>query len=269
MQICQVYDVIFNSGVVKKSEADPYIFGFMVQVTIDRIKQKYNHDLSLNFTKLKNLKYKGKSVRPQRIRARKGPKIEEVLQPEQSGVFNNVLPKEVNKQINENVKTPKWDILILKEQILSLSDVVAIANHSKATLFSKFSMDLFKHNMDEKGRFLYYDGHNASPKYGQALIVCIELNLLAKSIGLNLNVTDEGLALNCSNLYKLKIAFPFRIDSSTTSSYFDTSNRICYIHLPFYKEDYDQYNISQEQENQMKQKAGVLLSDDDLYDVIV
>jgi len=69
---------------------------------------------------MKNFSYKGKNIRPQRVKVRKGPKIEEVLTADSgtnrdSDFLNNRnLAKEINKQINENSKTPNWNFLIIK-----------------------------------------------------------------------------------------------------------------------------------------------------------
>jgi len=236
-----VYDAIFNPRVLEQSNKDPTLFQFVVSIVIDRIFQRFKHELSNNFTRMKNFTYKGKNVRPQRVKVRKGPKIEEVFKNESgtnrdSDFLNNRnMAREINKQINENSKTPNWNFLIIKNEKINLEEFKNILINPSLYLNRKFTFSEFEEN--EKNDLLFFDNSNASPKYGYGFLYLIELNLLAKSSGINLNVSDDGLILTCGSIYKLLILLPFKVDSKNTYSYFDAKTRFLYVFLSFYKED--------------------------------
>lgn len=190
---------------------------------------------------MKNFNYKGKNIRPQRVKVRKGPKIEEVLKDDQgttrdSDFLNNRnLAKEINKQINENAQTPNWNFLIIRNETVDPVEFQKILINPNAYLNRKFTLKEFEEN--ENSDFLFFDNSNANPKYGFGLMYLIELNLLAKSTGINLNISDDGFILTCGAIYKLLISLPFKIDSKNTFSYFDSKSRFLYVFLSFYKDD--------------------------------
>lgn len=236
-----VYDAIFNPRVIEQSDKDPTLFQFVVSIVIDRIFQRFKHELSTSFTRMKNFTYKGKNIRPQRIKVRKGPKIEEVLKSDSgtnrdSDFLNNRnLAKEINKQINENSKTPSWNFLIIKNAKIDISEMKKILSIPNSYLNRRFSFREFESN--EKNDLLFFDNSNANPKYGFGFLYLIELNLLAKSSGIHLNVSDDGFILTCGSIYKLLVSLPSRIEAEKTYSYFDLKNRFLYIFMSFYKED--------------------------------
>jgi len=197
---------------------------------------------------MKNFNYKGKNIRPQRVKVRQGPKIEEVLKTENgtnkdSDFLNNRnMAKEINKQINENAKTPNWNFLILskKKKKIELENFKKILKNPSGFLNRKFTLEEYEQNKFED--FLFYDNNNATPKLGKGYLYFIELNLLAKSSGINLNVSDDGFVLTCGNIYKLLISFPFLVNSKDSYSYFDGKNRYLYVFLPFYDEDLKKFD---------------------------
>jgi hypothetical protein len=253
VQICQVYDVIFNTTVVVKAESDPYVFGLMVQLTLERIKQKNKHELSMNFVKMKNMKYKGKTTRPQRVRVRTGPKIEEVFKEPSP---QNYISKNISNEINKKGKAPIWDIFILKSAGIT-NEVFA-----KINSFISFNKKLSSENLVNNSEIVYFDGYNANPKTGEALLIAMELGLLARSNAIGLNVSDEGLVLNCGKIYSLELAFPFKINSEECFSYFETMKRVLYLVLPFYKNEL-------KVENMKSENGQIKISDDYLYDLVL
>jgi hypothetical protein len=283
-QICQVYDVIFNPNIVKKAEDDPMVLEFVMQVLSERVKQKYNQELSQEFVKLKKLKYKGKAIRSQRIRYRKGPKIEEVIKPELDTVKEhgiNLNSKEISKEVNQKGKTPTWNLIILKDGIMNLKNFKIILEMGIKLLASKFTINEFNHNKSLNKQFkeslksnsnessndffLYYDGSNATPEYGKCLIYIIEMNLISKSVGINLNISDESLILNCPKLYSLELNFPFKINSSEAYSIFTLNDRLLYVILPFHEKDIiDMQGFSKEKLS----VQDIKISDDYLFDLI-
>jgi hypothetical protein len=261
-EMCQVYDVIFNPSVVTKAENDLMMLQFMMQLVSERIKQKYNQEISEEFVKLKNLKYKGKTMRLQRIRYRPGPKIEEVIKPdtnENLGAINN--SKEISKIVNEKGKTPLWNIFILRESSVSIKEFDELA---MVDFNSRFSINEFNHNQSNYC-FKYFDGNNLTPEYGKSLLLIIELNLLSKSQGINLSVSDDSLVLNVTKLYSLELNLPFRICSKNTFTIFNTDNRLLYVFLPFYEKDYAEFNSNSGKAISANEVA---ISEDYLYDLI-
>lgn len=75
--MAQVYDFIFNPKSIQKAQKDPQFRQLMVELSFNYVEQKYKHKLNPQFT-LPKLSYKGATVQWQRIKAKKGPKIEEV-----------------------------------------------------------------------------------------------------------------------------------------------------------------------------------------------
>jgi hypothetical protein len=199
---------------------------------------------------MKNFNYKGKNIRPQRIKVKQGPKIEEVFKNENgtnkdSDFLNNRnMAKEINKQINENAKTPNWNFLIIAKNKINIDAFKKIMNAPSAYLNRKFTLEEYEQNKFED--FLFYDNNNANPRFGKGFMYLIELNLLAKSSGINLNVSDDGFVLTSGSIYKLLISLPFLVNSKDSYSYFDGKNRYLYVFLPFYEEDSKKFFIENE-----------------------
>jgi hypothetical protein len=287
-QICQVYDVIFNTSIVKKTEDDPMAFQFMYEVVKERIRQRFNHELSQSFIKLKNLKYKGKVIRQQRVRVRLGPKIEEVIGDDKngSGLFNqnqqqNLNAKEMSKIVNEKGKTPNWNLIVLKEKEISIENYGMIIENIDKFCEKKITLDNFLHNSKEcenksvkENFYIFYDGTNATPQHGQSLLYLIEMNLLSSSQGMKVNISDEGVVINCPKIYSLQINFPYRIDSKEAFSVFDSSKRFLFVSLPFYEKDCEEFreiferNKTLQGRENNKENVNVNLSDDYLYELI-
>ena len=232
----------------------------MIQFTLERIKQRFNHVLSLNYIKLKNLKYKGKTVRYQRVRVRTGPKIEEIIKDPEIKSINEKNIKEINHEVNERGKSPNWNFIILKN--LNINDENMKYINSLDLIGKNYTIEEFYHN-STNNLFLYYDGYNANPRDGAALLFIIELNIITKTNALKLNISDEGFIMNCGKIYSLEITFPFKVNSSEANSYFETNKRLLYIILPFYESD--RINLSNENNN----SNNVKISDEYLYDVLI
>lgn len=265
METCMVYDVIFNPSVLVKAEKDAQIFQFMIQLIFNRIKQRFDMDLSLNFIRMKNMKYKGKTIRSQRVKVRIGPKIEEIIPKEEKMNYqNNISAKDVSKESNEGKgRTPNWNFVILKQK---LNKKMLKMIYSNNLIESKFNLENFIHNHnDDTSDLIYFDGTNANPKYGVSILFLIELNMISQSSGININICDEALLLNCGKLYSLEINLPYKINSSETFSFFESNKRYLYINLPFYEEEVKEFN----QNNNKNKETKIKISDDYLYDVLI
>ena len=76
---CEVYDIIMNPTTLQNTEKEPLLMGFILSLIANRLKERFKKVILIDkYVRLKNLKYKGKTVRSQRIRARK-VKIDEII----------------------------------------------------------------------------------------------------------------------------------------------------------------------------------------------
>ena len=111
---CEVYDIIMNPTTLQKTESQPMIMSFILSLIANRLKERFKKVILIDkYVRLKNLKYKGKTVRSQRIRARK-VKIDEIindsndkdkkLKEKNNGDdanSNTNIANEINKEVNE------------------------------------------------------------------------------------------------------------------------------------------------------------------------
>ena len=287
--ICQVYDAIFNPGVLKKTEVEPMILNFLVSILAGRIKERFKKNINSDkFVRLKNLKYKGKSVRSQRIRARK-VKIDEIinntnekddkkLNNNNNGQINNNIANEINKEVNEKGKTPNWNILIIKTNNLTgklFKEIDSIVKDNVLGNNGRINYNLMTNFDRENPDYEYYNGYNCNPGSGNGFLLCIQMDLLGKSSGIRINLCDENMTLYCGKLYSLEINLPYKINSKNAKSIFNIESKVLYIYMPFYIKDINDFMKMKEitaNENKNKtiedMKNAVNISEDYLYDVI-
>ena len=297
---CEVYDIIMNPSTLKKTENQPMIMSFILTLIANRLKERFKKVILIDkYVRLKNLKYKGKTVRSQRIRARK-VKIDEIINDsnekdkklkEKSGEENmnssTNIANEINKEVNEKGKTPNWNFIIIKAK--ETSDINGalfkeIESEAKSKILNNNGLVNFDMLVNERKDklFEYFNGFNASPKYGIGLLLLIEMELLVKSSGIRLNLSDESLTLYVSKLYSLEMNLPYKINSKNSKSFFNLESRILYIYLPFYQKDIDDFRAIEENERIKNEKEKgkengenvvditdkINLNEDYLYDVI-
>jgi hypothetical protein len=295
---CEVYDIIMNPNTLQKTENQPMIMSFILSLIANRLKERFKKVILIDkYVRLKNLKYKGKTVRSQRIRARK-VKIDEIINDsnekdkklkekknEEENINANIA-NEINKEVNEKGKTPNWNFIILKAK--DTSDINGalfkeIENEAKSKILNSNGLVNFDMLVNSKKDRLYdyFNGFNASPKYGIGLLLLIEMELLVKSTGIRLNLSDESLTLYVSKLYSLEMNLPYKINSKDSKSFFNLESRILYIYLPFYQKDIDDFRRLEENERIKNEKEKnkdnanafeindkINLNEDYLYDVI-
>ena len=287
--ICQVYDAIFNPGVLKKTEIEPMVLNFLVSILAGRIKERFKKNINTDkFVRLKNLKYKGKSVRSQRIRARKvkideiinntNEKDEKKLNDNSDGKINNNIANEINKEVNEKGKTPNWNILIIKTNNLTgklFKEIDSIVRDNVLGNNGRINYNLMTNFDRENEDYEYYNGYNCNPGCGNGFLLCIQMDLLGKSSGIRINLCDENMTLYCGKLYSLEINLPYKINSKNAKSIFNIESKVLYIYMPFYIKDINDFVKMKEitaNENKNKtiedMKNAVNISEDYLYDVI-
>ena len=297
---CEVYDIIMNPETLKKTENQPLVMSFILSLIANRLKERFKKVILIDkYVRLKNLKYKGKTVRSKRIRARK-VKIDEIINDsnekdkklrektgEENINANSNIANEINKEVNEKGKTPNWNFIIIKAK--ETSDINGalfkeIENVAKTKILNNSGLINFDMLVNEKKDklFEYFNGFNASPKYGIGLLLLIEMEFLVKSTGIRLNLSDESLTLYVSKLYSLEINLPYKIDSKNSKSFFNLESRILYVYLPFYQKDIDDFKAMEENERIKNEKEKnkengenivdigdkIKLNEDYLYDVI-
>jgi len=295
---CEVYDIIMNPNTLQKTENQPMIMSFILSLIANRLKERFKKVILVDkYVRLKNLKYKGKTVRSQRIRARK-VKIDEIIndsnekdkklkeKKNEEENMNANIANEINKEVNEKGKTPNWNFIIIKAK--DTSDINGalfkeIESEAKSKILNSnglVNFDMLVNSKKDK-LFDYFNGFNASPKYGIGLLLLIEMELLVKSTGIRLNLSDESLTLYVSKLYSLEINLPYKINSKDSKSFFNLESRILYIYLPFYQKDIDDFRRLEENERIKNEKEKnkenanafeindkINLNEDYLYDVI-
>ena len=188
--------------------------------------------------RLKNLKYKGKTVRSQRIRARK-VKIDEIINDsnekdkklkEKSGEENmninasNNIANEINKEVNEKGKTPNWNILIIKTNNLTgklFKEIDSIVRDNVLGNNGRINYNLMTNFDRENPDYEYYNGYNCNPGSGNGFLLCIQMDLLGKSSGIRINLCDENMTLYCGKLYSLEINLPYKKKKKNAKSIFN------------------------------------------------
>ena len=302
---CEVYDIIMNPSTLQKTENQPLVMGFIRNLIASRLKERFKKVILIDkYVRLKNLKYKGKTVRSQRIRARK-VKIDEIIDNSnekeknlkknqgEGGVGTDQgmgsrtnIANEINKEVNEKGKTPNWNFVIINvEKTSNINGALfkQIESEAKNKILNNngnINFDMLV-NEEKNKLFKYFNGFNASPKYGIGILLLIEMELLVKSSGIRLNLSDESLTMYVPKLYSLEMNLPYKVNSKSANSFFNLESRILYIYLPFYEKDIEDFKILEENErikNEKEKKEGqigssdigekIKLNEDYLYDVI-
>ena len=302
---CEVYDIIMNPSTLQKTENQPLVMGFILNLIASRLKERFKKVILIDkYVRLKNLKYKGKTVRSQRIRARK-VKIDEIIDNSnekeknlkknqgEGGVGTDQgmgsrtnIANEINKEVNEKGKTPNWNFVIINVEKTSdingalFKQIESEAKNKILNNNGNINFDMLV-NEEKNKLFKYFNGFNASPKYGIGILLLIEMELLVKSSGIRLNLSDESLTMYVPKLYSLEMNLPYKVNSKSANSFFNLESRILYIYLPFYEKDIEDFKILEENErikNEKEKNEGqigssdieekIKLNEDYLYDVI-
>ena len=91
----------------------------MVELAFNYIKQKFDVDLDLRFS-IPKMKYKGATVQYQRVKAKKGPHIQEVemTEEEKKQLQERFLEEERRKEAVRE-KEPKWKMFCIMDERLN------------------------------------------------------------------------------------------------------------------------------------------------------
>lgn len=260
--ICQVYDVIFNSKVVKRCLDDHASMQFLLGLVCERVRQRFNQELSFEAMKrMKNLKYKGKVIRTQRVRVGKGPKIEEIIKPDDRMANNeiNTNVKDLGKEVASLGKTPDWNLF-------AVVDIDRVNNDSIKRLLSSevLNQHISINDYLNEENISPFDTFNCNPKYSTGIIISVFLPLLTRTFAIDLKASDHSISLLVPKLYSLDLSLPYRIDYKKSISFFDADSRMLIILCRFYDSDIEEFRKTEEKTDDQKAE----ITDDYLYDVV-
>lgn len=115
----QVYDFIWNTKVVQDAQKDAGFRQSVVELAFGYIQQKFGKELDMRFS-IPKMKYKGDTIQYQRIKAKKGPKIEEVsmTEEEKKRLQEKAMEEERRKEALRE-KEPKWQLFCVMNSRLN------------------------------------------------------------------------------------------------------------------------------------------------------
>lgn len=299
-KICQVYDVIFSSKIKDRLENE---IQFVAVLLCERVKQRFGHEvIPEKFVRLKNLKYKGSSVRSQRVKIKQN-KIKEIIKKEEDKVTNShiksIAEKEVEK-ITKQIVTPDWCVLLTMKDLFennnnefnhTIKDIIEYLKKNDMTIKRKDYLSIFSNvqikNLDLneeikedssifKDIIPYIRGLNYSKK-SAAFIYFFSLPMISKSFAVNVYLKKSYIRVSVPKMYFIELNLPCIVKKEHIRSYFDKNSRylIIYIDNPTYLEakknknqNKDNHNDDKEEENNEEEEFTVNIDDAYLYDVV-
>ena len=215
---CQVYDVIFNSFVTEKIATDGRAIQFVLTLILQRIHERFKQLLKIDKSiVMKNMKYKGSTVLPQRVRVKKGPKIEEIINRKDVGMDNEGAKRMAT---TERSNKPEWNLFLVDKTVFSVEDAVKVFKESEGLLRRR---KVKENDRNERIDFLLdFNGFNQSE--GCGLMYLISLPIVSRSKSVVVTQEKLGWTLECAQIYKLALRFPREI-LGEAQSYFDTKSR--------------------------------------------
>ncbi|CDW72984.1 protein kinase domain protein [Stylonychia lemnae] len=285
-EAAQVCDVIWNPKTIERCKIDAQFRQIVVELAFNYYAQKFNVELDLRFT-LPKMKYKGKTIQYQRVRAKKAPKIQEMEMSEEER--KNLEAKgleQVKNKVQEVVeKTPEWQLYcILKQE-----------NEQKQEYLERFDQEDFWNNMvnelvrksDESGvgdsqdRFntlaqtfrlpeevdLVEEFDGTNHELAQKLVFVISLPILKHAKVLQVRVSNEVVAIRVPHLYKLELGLPIQVDNQSARSYFEGKLRKLFVILSL-KPTLSQQDQSESLPSKIEIVDTKKLENDLLFDVI-
>ena len=245
----QVYDVIWNPKTIERCKIDPHFRQVVVELAFNHIAQKHNHILDLRFI-VPKMRYKGGTVQFQRVRAKKGPKIQEMEMTEEEKKKLEARGLEQQKMIEEVVeKTPDWEIYCvvgkpqgkddtyydeiyspahwheLIKTLIEKSDEIGVGDSKDRlnTLAETFSLPT------EESIFEEFDGLNHED--AQHLVLLVNLPVIMRGHSIQLKYSRELLSIRVPTLYNLALGFPTDVEDKeddlkpSVAAYFDCKLR--------------------------------------------
>ena len=210
----QVYDVIWNPEAITQGQKEMLYRQGLVELAFEYIKEKYGVILDMKFT-VPKLKYKGKTVQWQRVRAKKNPKIEQLdskplSDEEQRKIQEDNFSKIRDEEMTVKQQTPDWKLYC-----------------AKSDLKDKLTNEI---NFNEDG-IEEFDGLNENYAF---FIISTQLEMLMRGHSIKILTQDRKIKIDVPSLYTLTLNLPVVFDTENSKAYFDWNKRILNIVLPLH-----------------------------------
>ncbi len=113
---CQVVDVIWNPDSIRDAKKDVLMRQGMIELAFGYIAEKYKMILDMKFS-LPKMKYKGKTIQYQRVRAKKNPKIETLKTEHMSAEDQKIMEEENLESLKQEpvLRTPEWKLYCVQK----------------------------------------------------------------------------------------------------------------------------------------------------------
>lgn len=277
----RVYDFIWATETVKKAQIDAMFRQQMVELAFTYITQKFQMQLDLRFT-IPKMKYKGSTIQFQRVKAKRGPKIQEVQMTEEER--NQLEEKAMDEERRREAlreKEPKFNLYSILHQRLNKdfsqeayiqqivkesfeNDCVGDEADRWTSLIERFQMK------EQLEVFEEFDGLNSEEAHG--LLLVVQLPLLARGHAIQCHVLGgEHIMIQVPNMYNLKLGLPFRVEANEVTTYFDCKIRRLFVHAgktkvnaaPSVEEDEQEDESELVEEEEKKEPEVIEPTDDD------
>ena len=192
---CEAYDVIVADSVLKQTESDVEYKQLVCQLAIAAVGQKYKLDLDDRFT-LPRIKYKGSTVKSQRIRIKRDSQIEEVLADSKNADLS-------------------------KENVIDFS-IEYISNSDSSDRLDGFLLPIYKSITDEVAENLQTKMFGSTPSNSNDLQDRhVEISIPLKIRPREAEISDEAVFLDLPGSPDFRIWFPIHFDSNRSSAEWD------------------------------------------------
>lgn len=236
----RVYDFIWATETVRRAQREAVFRQQMVELAFTYIQQKFGTTLDLQFS-IPKMKYKGSTIQFQRVKAKKGPKIQEVpMTEEQRRRVEERAMEEERKREALREKEPAFKLYCILDG--RLNQDFSKEEYIQSIVKASFEND---HVGDEQDRwnsmvesfemkqqyevFEEYDGLNTED--AQGLLLVVQLPLLTRGHAIQCHVLhNEYVLVQVPNIYNLMLALPFKVKTQEVKSYFDCKIRRLFVH---------------------------------------
>lgn len=233
---CRVYDVVFHPDTYRMSKSNIRFRGLVEDTAIDGIERQFGVKVDRKNITRPNLPYKGTPTATV-IRS----KANEPAKPLDEDDPIRKMPYPFDEKSSEEKAKEMADAVKRKKEAESKKAGKTKRNQAekraeddatvpKYTITHRSDMDLQEYRNTPDSR------PSTRPK---ALVVSIELPLLANSKPVELDIFEKKLVLQSTEpaKYKLDLELPYAVDESQGSAKFDKSNRCLIVTLPVIPEE--------------------------------
>lgn len=198
---CRVVDIIWNPDSVKKCHKDMLFRQAMVELAFGYMREKFQMVLSMRYT-VPKMKYKGETIQFQRIRAKKGPKIETMKTQTLSEEEQQSLERDGLADIKKEpvVACPNWKLFCAQRDIEEkLVDEDWLASFE----------DVFEMTGEKEDQIEEFDGLNND---FTTFVLTAKLDLLMRGFSISIVTMDKKLNISVQGMYKLNLNLPLDFD---------------------------------------------------------